>query len=154
MQDLFPKNRLVFWSLWAVLLVFLMIPSLVLLENLQRYWKFFSAWQPGVLKTTRIRSVPHAGAQHPSPLLDLRFVEFALRSPAAKEVRLAGDFNRWQPQSLPLRRDRKGEWSVLVPLPPGRYEYLFQVDGIWTADPRAEKTAQRGDVKISVRHVQ
>jgi 1,4-alpha-glucan branching enzyme len=58
-------------------------------------------------------------------------VEFAIQAPEAKEVYLAGEFNQWSTQSLPMKRDNKGIWKLKTPLPPGRYEYKFYVDGNW-----------------------
>jgi len=63
-------------------------------------------------------------------------VTFALAAPAAGRVALIGDFNDWNPEANPLRRD-DGEWSVTLKLKPGRYRYSFVVDGSsWRADPR------------------
>jgi len=61
--------------------------------------------------------------------------EFSLQAPEASEVYLVGDFNDW---STTLHRPRKykdGTWRKKLPLKPGRYEYLFLVDGEWWTDP-------------------
>ncbi|NWG01285.1 MAG: isoamylase early set domain-containing protein [Syntrophaceae bacterium] len=58
-------------------------------------------------------------------------VDFGLYAPEAREVFLAGDFNQWETQSLPMKRDKQGIWKLKTPLPPGRYEYKFYVDGNW-----------------------
>ena len=63
--------------------------------------------------------------------LDKRKVNFTLYAPEAREISLAGDFNQWSTQSLPMKRDKKGIWKLKTPLPPGRYEYKFYVDGNW-----------------------
>ena len=66
-----------------------------------------------------------------------RPVEFVLDAPAASTVSLVGDFNDWDPAATPLHRDAGGAWSATLPLPPGRYQYTFIVDGgRWMADPR------------------
>ena len=49
-------------------------------------------------------------------------------------VLLAGDFNAWQPTPLTRDGDR---WATQLRLPPGRYAYMYVVDGRWTADPEA-----------------
>jgi 1,4-alpha-glucan branching enzyme len=66
-------------------------------------------------------------------------VRFALHAPDARQVFLAGTFNRWDPSSHALTGpDEKGTWSVSLTLAPGRYEYLFVVNGTeWTPDPGA-----------------
>ena len=60
-----------------------------------------------------------------------------LYEPKAKEVRLAGSFNNWDPWSTPMRHDGEGRWEVELILTRGRYEYRFVVDGNWADDPLA-----------------
>ena len=60
-----------------------------------------------------------------------------LYQPNAKEVRLAGSFNNWDPLANLLQHDGEGCWRVELILARGRYEYRFVVDGDWTDDPLA-----------------
>jgi hypothetical protein len=71
----------------------------------------------------------------------VRQVEFVLVAPSASQVTLVGDFNGWSPGATPLRpSERRGIWSVTVPLTAGRHEYAFLVDGKhWLPDPRAPR---------------
>jgi hypothetical protein len=64
-------------------------------------------------------------------------VEFVLNAPQASRVTLVGDFNNWDPQATPLVQVAStGRWRAVLPLPPGRYQYTFVVDGTrWVADP-------------------
>lgn len=62
-------------------------------------------------------------------------VEFKLTAPHAREVRLAGDFNSWDPNKTLLRKAKDGVWRTDLSLKPGRYEYKFVVDGEWRKDP-------------------
>lgn len=64
-------------------------------------------------------------------------VEFRYECSAAKEVYLAGDFNNWSFDCLPLQRNGDGIWTARVRLSPGRHEYRFIVDGDWQNDPHA-----------------
>lgn len=73
----------------------------------------------------------------PSAAKSLREVEFCFESATAKTVHLAGDFNKWATDSLPLRKDSSGHWRVRVPLAPGPHQYRFVVDGLWVDDPSA-----------------
>ena len=66
-------------------------------------------------------------------------VLFSISAPEAKAVSLAGGFNEWDTQSLPMKRDPKGVWKVTLDLNPGRYEYRFLVDGVWRDDPSAKE---------------
>jgi 1,4-alpha-glucan branching enzyme len=76
-------------------------------------------------KVTRKRSAGMKKAgDHPK-------VKFTIHAPDAKQVNLAGDFNQWDPGSLPLVNRQGGRWSREVKLPPGRYEYKFLCDDCW-----------------------
>ena len=63
-------------------------------------------------------------------------VEFTVMAPEAKEVFLVGDFNGWQAEGFQMRKFKDGVCRKKVQLKPGRYEYLFIVDGDWWTDPR------------------
>lgn len=78
-------------------------------------------------------------AAEPKVLVRLVFVR-----PDARSVSVAGDFNGWNPAQTALRQADGGIWSVTLLLKPGRYEYMFVVDGThWIADPLA--TEEIGD---------
>jgi len=53
----------------------------------------------------------------------------------ARDVFLVGDFNNWNPYSLPMRKTRSGIWEISLDLIPGAYTYRFLVDGIYRKDP-------------------
>jgi hypothetical protein len=61
-------------------------------------------------------------------------VEFVFRSPNAKKVYLAGEFNSWDAESLPMKNYTEGAWEAMLKLPPGRYEYKMYVDDAWTEE--------------------
>ncbi len=52
----------------------------------------------------------------------------------AKKVYLAGDFNNWSPNSLPMKHEGD-EWTYSVHLSIGKHKYKFIVDGNWILDP-------------------
>jgi 1,4-alpha-glucan branching enzyme len=58
-------------------------------------------------------------------------IQFDFSSSEAETVHLAGDFNNWDSQAIPLKKDKKGMWKTSINLKPGRYEYRFLVDGNW-----------------------
>jgi 1,4-alpha-glucan branching enzyme len=66
-------------------------------------------------------------------------VPLSLRAPDARSVCLAGNFNRWTPDRHCLKGPAgDGTWTIRIPLPPGRYEYVYVIDGIrWIPDPSA-----------------
>jgi 1,4-alpha-glucan branching enzyme len=53
----------------------------------------------------------------------------------AKTVTVAGDFNNWDPHAHSLKKGKDGTWRASLHLKPGRYEYMFVVDGDWREDP-------------------
>ena len=66
-------------------------------------------------------------------------VQFNLLAPEAERVFLAGEFNNWGVDSLPMKQDKRGTWYTSLALSPGRYEYRFCVDGVWHDDPNAQE---------------
>lgn len=73
------------------------------------------------------------------------FVRLVLVQPDAHSVSVAGDFNGWNPTQTELERADGGVWTVTIPLRPGRYEYMFVVDGKqWIADPYAAEDTGDG----------
>ncbi|MCP9472549.1 MAG: isoamylase early set domain-containing protein [Nitrospira sp.] len=86
-----------------------------------------------------MQTVSTETAPEPKVLVRLVFVQ-----PDARSVSVAGDFNGWNPAQTALRQTDGGIWSVTLLLKPGRYEYMFVVDGTrWIADPLA--TEEIGD---------
>jgi hypothetical protein len=81
---------------------------------------------------------PAAKSQSPKPAR----VSLELVEPAAQRVYVAGSFNEWKPDTTPLMALGNGRWKGDLKLGPGRYEYLFVVDGQWRPDPNARETAQ------------
>lgn len=82
--------------------------------------------------------------QKPSkpPRTKTKRVRFDLQAPEAQKVTLAGNFNWWDVNSLPMKMDKKEIWKASVPLEPGRYEYRFWVDGEWIDDPNAQERVE------------
>jgi 1,4-alpha-glucan branching enzyme len=76
------------------------------------------------------------GPRPPSP------VQLELLRPGARRVYVAGSFNDWKPDSTPLASAGNGRWVGKLDVRPGRYEYLFVVDGQWLPDPKAPESVQ------------
>ena len=61
-------------------------------------------------------------------------VTFYLRNYAKSDkVTLAGSFNNWDPDTLPMTRTDSG-WIANIKLGPGKYWYKFIVNGKWITD--------------------
>jgi len=70
------------------------------------------------------------------PHLTSAGVRFAGRFPEARAVRVTGSFADWKAEGEPLTPTGDGEWEAVLPVPPGRHEYRFIVDGAWVPDPQ------------------
>jgi 1,4-alpha-glucan branching enzyme len=68
----------------------------------------------------------------------LKTVSFRTRVADAKEVTVTGDFTGWSKEKVRLTKDAKGEWSGVLELAPGEYQYRLLVDGEWRDDPLAQ----------------
>jgi 1,4-alpha-glucan branching enzyme len=66
----------------------------------------------------------------------MRNTVFKFHSEPGHAVYVAGTFNNWNAKQYPLH-DRKGtgDYRLVVPLAPGRFEYKFIIDGLWCVDP-------------------
>jgi 1,4-alpha-glucan branching enzyme len=67
---------------------------------------------------------------------------FQLYAPEARRVALAGTFNEWDINTLPMKKNGEGTWETRIELPPGRHEYRFWVDGVWHDDPNAHERVE------------
>ena len=65
-----------------------------------------------------------------------------LRVPEASQVEVVGSWNNWQPTPMTAA---DGTFFTVLHLPPGRYEYMFRVDGErWVQDPGAPLSRDDG----------
>lgn len=92
---------------------------------------------PAYLTSTMPMPGEHVGASSEAAQSSVRFVFVA---PYASRVSLVGDFNGWNPSSMPMRRSSDGRaWTLDVPLAAGRHVYAFIVDGDLAPDPAAPR---------------
>jgi len=81
-----------------------------------------------------------APAKSAAPTRSTISLEFL--KPEAKTVLVAGTFNGWKPEHTPLTAQGNGRWVGSLAVGPGRYEYLFVVDGQWLPDPNARESVE------------
>ena len=63
-------------------------------------------------------------------------VGFVISTEPGSEVYIAGTFNNWDPTLHRLQdAPDSGVFKIELPLPPGRHEYKFIVNGEWRLDP-------------------
>lgn len=71
-------------------------------------------------------------------------VKFVYPDSRAQKVCVMGSFNEWSSGAHCMKREGDG-WSVTVFLAPGRYQYMFLIDGnIRQQDPGALLTQDNG----------
>jgi 1,4-alpha-glucan branching enzyme len=81
-----------------------------------------------------------------APVVSDDGVRFVFVHPSAHSVTLTGSFNEWSTSSHALTREQSsGVWTVVVPLPPGEYLFMYVVDGIqWISPEVAEDFVDDG----------
>jgi len=130
------------------------VPSVIFNNAIRKYFNFVGHWDVASIRPSRTATIPpsRARAERPDepPQPELRFVKFSVKIAGAKEVKIAGDFNKWNPDALPLVRKDRSLWEALVPLPPGKYKYLCRVDGQDVLDPLNPDTDMESGRKVSL----
>ena len=58
----------------------------------------------------------------------------------AKSIYLAGEFNRWDIQATPLKKQKNGDFTVTMELETGKtYQFRYLIDGTrWESDLEAD----------------
>ncbi len=63
-----------------------------------------------------------------------QITHFSVAAANAQAVYLAGSFNDWKPDTLPMTKDAHGLWTCDLTLPAGPYEYKFVIDDQWCCE--------------------
>lgn len=139
----------------ALALTLVSVPSVLFHNALNRYFNFMGHWSVASIKPSRLGQLPPmhprpADQRADNPQPEIRFVKFTVRIANATTVKLSGDFNKWNPDSLALTKREKNVWGTVVPLPPGAYQYLYSIDGQLMLDPLNPETAMFEGRKVSV----
>lgn len=137
----------------AAVFALVSVPSVLFNNAIKKYFNFVGHWDVASVKPSRTSSIPamhgRADRSPEAPQPDLRFVKFSIKITGAKDVRIAGDFNKWNPDSLVLVKKDAKTWEAILPLPPGRYRYLCRVDGQDVLDPLNPETEMESGRKVS-----
>jgi hypothetical protein len=88
-----------------------------------------SATRRAVDRAIARQSATLAAAARDADMAGKQLVQFVLVAPNATSVSLVGDFNDWKVGATPLSSGSGNMWSVQIPLTPGRYNYIFMIDG-------------------------
>jgi enterochelin esterase-like enzyme len=88
--------------------------------------------------------------RHPStafPITEDSLAHFVFIGDSVRSVRVAGDFNLWNPEADSMRHVEGTDWFVLTRAfePDARLDYKYVVDSRnWTLDPRNPRTCRGG----------
>jgi hypothetical protein len=153
MNDRWGRSRWMFWLFVFALATMAAVPSALLLRTVRAYYRFLTGAAAGTIRPTHGDFLDHREPSARIPAENLSFAEFRFNAPRAGNVELIGDFNDWKPGGLNLIRASGGAWEIMVPLSPGRYRYLFLVDGKPQRDPRAPAAVDPHGRKASLRKI-
>jgi len=62
-------------------------------------------------------------------------LSFVFKGPPGETVSVGGSFNGWDPFMYELKEGPAGTYTINIPLPPGRYQYVFFYRGERFLDP-------------------
>ncbi|HAF95105.1 MAG: hypothetical protein A2X34_08700 [Elusimicrobia bacterium GWC2_51_8] len=135
-------------------LALISVPSVLFNNAIQKYFKFINSWNVAAIKPSRTARLPemrqHGASNGDLPQPELRFVKFSVKLAGAKKVKVAADFNKWNPDTLELVKRSRNVWETIVPLPPGIYRYLYNIDGQSVLDPMNPDTDMDLGRKVSL----
>src|SRR5579859_4826757 len=64
-------------------------------------------------------------------------IQFRFFRPRVASVVLAGSFNGWSTDAMPMESEADGWWQLTLQLPPGEYQFRYLADGAWFTDHAA-----------------
>lgn len=148
------ERRIILLSASAIIFVFISFPSVLFHNALKKYLNFMGNWSVATVKPSKISELPptrlRQGKRNDIPQPELKFVKLSIKIQKASDIALIADFNRWDPSALKLIKKGKDQWEALVPLPPGKYRYLYLIDGQNILDPMNPDTETVSGKKVSV----
>ena len=96
----------------AAAMVLVSVPGVLFKDAAVKYFNFMGEWNTATVRPSRVTALPPMRPRHETPTEpqqpELRFVKFSLKLPKAKEVKLAGEFNAWNADSLSLVKTASG----------------------------------------------
>ena len=135
-------------------LILISVPGVIFNDAVKKYFSFMGGWHTATIKPSRSSFMPPSRPRHERPdeppQPELRFVKFSVKIAGAKDVKIAGDFNKWNPEARSLVKKPGNIWEAILPLPPGKYKYLCRIDGKEVLDPLNPDTDTEDGRKVSL----
>ena len=133
---------------------FISVPGVIFNDAVKKYFNFMGGWNTATIKPSRSNYMPPIRPRHERPdqplQPELRFVKFSIKIARAKEIKAAGEFNNWNFAALSLVKKSGNTWEAILPLPPGKYKYLYRIDGKDVLDPLNPDTDTDAGRKVSL----
>ncbi|MDR0568551.1 MAG: isoamylase [Spirochaetaceae bacterium] len=94
-------------------------------------------------------SVPEVKKAAASPTAPAGSILFKYKGPPGETITVAGNFNGWDPFMYELRETSPGLYTLILPLPPGVYHYVFFHRGERIVDPTNRQRVYTKDGKAA-----
>jgi len=144
-----------------ILFLFVSIPGIIFNNAIKKYMTFLGIWAEkpvNIIKPIIVSDIPpiHRKTASMGDLKqpELKFITFSIKINNAKEIYIAGDFNKWKKDSIKLVKKEKDKWETIIPLAPGSYRYVYYIDGKKTMDPLNQLTDEYNGEKVSLLKVE
>ena len=110
---------------------------------------------PAKTKAKKAPAKKKAAAAPTKSIAKKRRIIFTYRAEAGSKVFLSGTFNNWNPTAKQMTdKNKNGNYTAVMTLVPGSYEYKFVIDNTWCADPECADWVQNDHGTLnSVKHV-
>lgn len=91
--------------------------------------------EPQVAVVSDTRVVPVSNPVFDSTAVVLQETQFIMIDPSATSISVVGQFNDWDLSATPMAFDAAHRaWLVTIPLPPGRHEFQYVINGVKRAN--------------------
>ena len=98
-----------------------------------------------IMRTLSWKKIATTGKMKATGTSAPKLIVFEVAAAPGSEVFIAGTFNEWNPEKHPLsNKKNNGVYSCALLLEPGKYEYKFRIDGVWSVDPNNPDFADNG----------
>jgi hypothetical protein len=77
--------------------------------------------------------------------------EFVWADGADDDVKLSGAWNGWMP--IQMYHEGGGMWSVVTPVPAGKHEFKFVVDGVWRHSTRHPTVGEDNGTQNTINNI-
>jgi chromosome partitioning protein len=104
-------------------------------EILRRYAQASAAAVAAVAQTERTQIADNAARPIFAEIPDMEEISLEFQGAAGVDIRIAGDFNNWEPDR-DVTTERRGDLlTKSLRIRPGSYQYRLIINGEWRADP-------------------